>query len=531
MQSIGFEGSTLTVPKSDAVHFDFRNGSLFLVCKAFTGEVQLSSRTGGASPLDVVEKQATSPDCVLNLPSTGKKAHQPALKTTPETSTDEAEASEEAESSRPELPPRLEDSPSDSQGGESPAPTESDAPLKRKPSLSIESADAIEGEIQRGNPAKRTSSALYPLFHNTQPRAPSPKRKLVVGKGCPTTRRSTGKENEGAPCSSGQDAGVRVEWSLLQPTGPVPEARWGASATLMNGQLYLFGGASDEETLSDLWTLRLDNWTWSRPSISLPTTPRAWHSATAVGQRLLVFGGERTHAHGNSMKTTSFNDVSVFDTDAMVWFAAHTTGQPPTARAGHSATALTNGQILIFGGISGSKWLNDASVLNTGSWSWSRPVIKGTPPKARCYQTATQIGSRVVIFGGNGSKQCFREVHVLDTASWTWSQPEVSGEAPKARTGQSAVAQGSRVVIFGGWDYSDSYSSSKVYNDVSVLDTETWTWMPVQLMSGEQPTPRCGHGSSLVVSSDGKNAVVFTFGGQIEREEKVDEMYLLRLDA
>lgn len=57
-----------------------------------------------------------------------------------------------------------------------------------------------------------------------------------------------------------------------------------------------------------------DNWTWSRPSISLPTTPRAWHSATAVGQRLLVFGGERTQAHGNSMKTTSFNDVSVFDT-------------------------------------------------------------------------------------------------------------------------------------------------------------------------------------------------------------------------
>lgn len=55
--------------------------------------------------------------------------------------------------------------------------------------------------------------------------------------------------------------------------------------------------------------------------------------------------------------------------------------------------------------------------------------------------------------------------------SWTWTQPEVSGEAPKARTGQSAVAHGSRLVVFGGWDYSDSYSSSKVYNDVSVLDT------------------------------------------------------------
>lgn len=55
--------------------------------------------------------------------------------------------------------------------------------------------------------------------------------------------------------------------------------------------------------------------------------------------------------------------------------------------------------------------------------------------------------------------------------------------------------------------------------------------MPVQLLSTVQPPPRCGHSSSLIVSSDGDNAVMFTFGGQIEREEKVDEMYLLRLDA
>lgn len=46
MQSIGFEGTTVTVPKSDAVHFDFRNGSLFLVFTGFTGEVQLSGRKG-----------------------------------------------------------------------------------------------------------------------------------------------------------------------------------------------------------------------------------------------------------------------------------------------------------------------------------------------------------------------------------------------------------------------------------------------------------------------------------------------------
>jgi hypothetical protein len=55
--------------------------------------------------------------------------------------------------------------------------------------------------------------------------------------------------------------------------------------------------------------------------------------------------------------------------------------------------------------------------------------------------------------------------------------------------------------------------------------------VPVQLLSTVQPPPRCGHSSSLIVSSDGDNAVMFTFGGQIEREEKVDEMYLLRLDA
>lgn len=59
MQCIGFEGSTLTVPKSDAVHFDFRNGSLFLVFKAFTGEVQLSSRSGEPPTVKQSSKYAT----------------------------------------------------------------------------------------------------------------------------------------------------------------------------------------------------------------------------------------------------------------------------------------------------------------------------------------------------------------------------------------------------------------------------------------------------------------------------------------
>ncbi len=98
-----------------------------------------------------------------------------------------------------------------------------------------------------------------------------------------------------------------IDWSspALDSASPVP--RWRHAAVSHAGQMFLFGGATADGLLSDLWTLRATStgglaltWQWTQlPSIAFnsvagalypPTT--ASHSLSAVADRtLLLFGG------------------------------------------------------------------------------------------------------------------------------------------------------------------------------------------------------------------------------------------------
>ncbi|CAM9450589.1 unnamed protein product [Sphacelaria rigidula] len=139
-----------------------------------------------------------------------------------------------------------------------------------------------------------------------------------------------------------EDAGgEEIEAAVL----PVPDGRWGHTMVEHNGFLYMFGGSSPGQAYTGLW--RLDPSTrpcrWSLMAQEGEQPPaRGGHSATVVGDTLYIFGGNITQSVFNDMWAVDLHPGSS-------WRQIPNTPDFPLPRIGHSAVAMGN-RILIYGG-------------------------------------------------------------------------------------------------------------------------------------------------------------------------------------
>lgn len=128
-------------------------------------------------------------------------------------------------------------------------------------------------------------------------------------------------------------------------TAPLIQARAEHTLTLLeDGSVLAIGGYGDEPAiLASAELFRPANATWSAlPSL---TRARTGHTTTALGDgRALVVGGT-----GGSVDAPSpaWSDAELFDPDARAFTLAEARFAP---RAGHTATRLPNGGVLVAGG-------------------------------------------------------------------------------------------------------------------------------------------------------------------------------------
>jgi len=158
-------------------------------------------------------------------------------------------------------------------------------------------------------------------------------------------------------------------------------------------------------------------------------------------------------------------------------------------------------QMVVFGGVCGSKFQSSVAVLDTNRWKWTCPLkIDGDAPRPRSYHSATVVSKGdqkdwIVIFGGNNKDSCFDTVHVLEHnhGRWSWINPVVFGDAPAPRTGHSATLldDGTTILVQGGWDPNDTEDDEElVFDDGFFLDTSTWEWSQAPAIAAG---PRVGH--------------------------------------
>ncbi|ESW10364.1 hypothetical protein PHAVU_009G202800 [Phaseolus vulgaris] len=203
-----------------------------------------------------------------------------------------------------------------------------------------------------------------------------------------------------------------------------------------------------------------------------------------------------------------------------------TGGEGPGKRWGHTCNAVRDGRLLyLFGGYGKFNCqTNQVHVFDTLRRIWSEPAVKGTPPSPRDSHSCSVVGDNLFVFGGTDGTRLLNDLHILDTASHTWIFPTVRGEAPDAREGHASAVIGKRLFVFGGCGRYSNNTDDVYYNDLYILNTETYMWMRA-ITSGTPPSPRDSH-----TCSSWKNKLIVA-GGEDEQDYYLSDVHVLDTDT
>jgi len=211
---------------------------------------------------------------------------------------------------------------------------------------------------------------------------------LVASSGSPAPRQPsrTASDARRAPSGSGTQLAVSMaRWHL-----PAPLSRAGA-VPLADGRVLLVGGLLGSGSSSaDVGVL--DTATGRLTSVSSLVSPTHDAGITAVGGRVLVFGG------GQSTPTATVQALPV-PAGPTPSGGAVVTGQLPQVRADDEA--VTIGQTAyVVGGYDGA--VGDAPVLATRDGATFTTVA--TLPVAVRYPAVTALGGSIYVFGGESER-------------------------------------------------------------------------------------------------------------------------------
>ena len=201
------------------------------------------------------------------------------------------------------------------------------------------------------------------------------------------------------------------------------------------------------------------------------TEARVWHTATLLSDgEVLVVGG--------SPGSDSVAAAELYNPRTGSWAA---TGSMAGDRQDHTATLLADGKVLVAGGRDNQGApLASAEVYDPKAGTWA---ATGSMAGARALHTATLLSDgRVLVAGGSGS----RPPELYDPTSGTWAP---TGAMIAGRTGHTAtLLRDGRVLAVGGFAGNQATASAEIYDPVS----GNWT------LAAPMVEPRAGHTATLL---------------------------------
>lgn len=235
----------------------------------------------------------------------------------------------------------------------------------------------------------------------------------------------------------------------------VPYQRYGHTAVAYGDRIFVWGGRNDEAACNVLFCFDTNTLQWSCPSVTgMIPGARDGHSACIINHCMFVFGGFEEEIDRFSQ------DVHALDFRTMRWTYIIAQGEPPSYRDFHSATALGD-RMYIFGGrgdLNGpyhsqeEVYCSDIMYLDTKTGRWHRPVTAGDVPIGRRSHSAFVYKGHLFIFGGyNGLyDEHYNDLYTFSAVTNEWQLLKPQGRPPSKRRRQSCLVVGDKVFLFGG---------------------------------------------------------------------------------
>jgi uncharacterized delta-60 repeat protein len=229
-------------------------------------------------------------------------------------------------------------------------------------------------------------------------------------------------------------------WVATASLGSSTTARYFHTATLLcDGQVLVAGGqGSGILSSAELFDPARATWTMTGSM----NTARYLQTATLLPNgRVLVAGGA-----ASTNPSSAESGVELYDPWNKSWTP---TGSLNTARYGHTANLLPNGQVLVAGGYGTSGALSSAELYNPTTGRWT---VTGSLHTARSAHTATLLpNGQVLAAGGANNTGFISSTELYNPAIGTWT---VSGLLNAARDVHTAtLLTDGEVLLAGGYNF------------------------------------------------------------------------------
>ena len=213
----------------------------------------------------------------------------------------------------------------------------------------------------------------------------------------------------------------RLEWRIVDTKGEKPQQRANHSSAYLGDteELVIMGGWNGRERLNDVYILDTTTSVWSKPEVGgIMPPPRAGMTLTTIRNRLYLFGGS-----GRGSKC--FSDLHVLDRSEMAWLEVVQSN--PSVKEGSPSTAhleIDGDQGKEDNGLEDTSTSLDR-VSTAGRKHSANPneieslptiSIRGSTPTRRAGHTATAVNDRFIyLFGGSCGTEYINDFHLLDT--------------------------------------------------------------------------------------------------------------------